>query len=117
MESRVIGFIEGPLPVSDHSTFDFDRLNFVEGSAHLQPGSLDQLNNVAAIMRAYPDVTVRIEGFSDNSGSPVANLKLSQQRASAVKQALVASGISSGRMVAEAGGVRNRRVALEITHK
>jgi len=68
-------------------------------------------------MRAYPDMTVRIEGFSDNSGSPVANLKLSQQRASVVKQALVASGISSGRMAAEAGGVRNRRVALEITHK
>jgi len=117
MESRVIGFIEGSQPVSDHSTFDFDRLNFFEGSAHLQPGSLDQLNNVAAIMRAYPTMTVKIEGFSDNTSSPRDNLKLSQQRASAVKQALVASGISSSRMTAEPGGVRNQRVAFEITHK
>jgi len=34
-------------------------------------------------MRAYPDMTVRIEGFSDNSGSPVANLKLSSRTSSA----------------------------------
>jgi OOP family OmpA-OmpF porin len=117
MESRVLGFIEGPQSASELATFDFDRLTFDQGSAHVQPGSLDQLNNVASIMRAYPDVTVKISGFSDNAGSPVSNLKLSQQRANAVKQALVASGIASSRMTTEAGGVRNRRVALEITHK
>jgi len=42
---------------------------------------------------------------------------LSQQRANAVKQALVGSGISSSRVTSEAGGVRNRRVALEVANK
>jgi OOP family OmpA-OmpF porin len=117
MESRVIDFIEGTQPVGALSTFDFDRLTFADGTAHLRPESSEQVHNIAAIMRAYPDVTVKIEGFSDNAGSPVTNLRLSQQRANAVKQALVGAGISSKRISAEAGGVRNRRVALELTHK
>jgi K(+)-stimulated pyrophosphate-energized sodium pump len=117
MESRVIGFIEGVQPVSEFSTFDFDRVTFAQNSARFLPGSQEQLKNVASIMRAYPNVTVRIEGYSDNAGSPVTNLKLSQQRANAVKQSLVERGIASSRMKAEAGGVRNRRVALEITQK
>jgi OOP family OmpA-OmpF porin len=117
MESRVLGFIEGPQTASELASFDFDRVTFAQGSAHMLPGSLDQLNNIASIMRAYPDVTVKISGYSDNTGTPVADLKLSQHRANAVKQALVASGIASSRMTTEAGGVRNRRVALEVTHK
>jgi flagellar motor protein MotB len=117
MESRVIQFIEGAQPVGALSTFDFDRLTFVDGTANLRPESSEQVHNVAAIMRAYPDMTVKIEGFSDNAGSPVTNLKLSQQRANAVKQALVGAGIASKRITTEAGGVRNRRVALEITSK
>ena len=69
METRVIGFIEGAQPVSAHSTFDFDRLKFAAGSARiLRPESQEQLNNVVSIMRAYPGVTVKIEGFSDNAG-------------------------------------------------
>jgi len=117
MESRVVGFIEGAQPVSEHSTFDFDRLTFAQGTARILPESQEQLKNVASIMQAYPNVTVKVEGFSDIAGAPRTNLKLSQQRANAVKQALVASGIPSNRITAEAGGVRNRRVALEVTHK
>jgi OmpA-OmpF porin, OOP family len=117
METRVIDYIEGAQTASELATFDFDRLTFDEGSAHLRPESQDQIHNIASIMRAYPSVTVRIEGYSDNAGSPVTNLKLSQQRANAVKQAIVGSGISSSRVTSEAGGVRNRRVALEVTHK
>lgn len=117
METRVIGFIEGTQPVGTLSSFDFDRLKFAAGSAHLRPQSQEQLNNVVSIMRAYPGVTVKIEGFSDNAGSPATNLKLSRERANAVKQALVGAGIASSRVKAEAGGPRNQRVALEITHK
>jgi flagellar motor protein MotB len=117
MESRVIGFIEGPQTANQLATFDFDRLSFAPGTAEILPESQDQLRDVAAIMRAYPGMTVKVAGYSDNAGSPSTNLKLSQHRANAVKQALVASGIASSRITTEAGGVRNRRVALEITHK
>ena len=117
MESRVIEFIEGTQPVGTHTSFDFDRVTFAQNSTHFLPGSQEQLKSVTAIMRAYPNVTVKIAGYSDNTGSPVTNLKLSQQRANAVKQALVERGIASSRVTAEAGGVRNRRVALEVTQK
>jgi flagellar motor protein MotB len=117
METRVIDYIESAQTASALATFDFDRLSFDQSSASLRPGSQKQIHTIASIMRAYPRVTVKIEGYSDNAGSPVANLKLSQQRANAVKQALVESGISSSRVTAEAGGVRNRRVALEVTNK
>ncbi|HEX7981673.1 MAG TPA: OmpA family protein [Gemmatimonadaceae bacterium] len=117
MESRVLGFMEGSQPVGALSTFDFDRLTFDQGSVHLRPESQDQVTSIASIMRAYPDLTVKIAGYSDNAASPVANLKQSQQRANAVKQALVGSGIASKRITTEAGGVRNRSVTFEITHK
>ena len=117
METRVIDYIEGAHTASELATFDFDRLTFDEGSANLRPESQEQIHNIASIMRAYPTVTVKIEGYSDNASSPVTNLKLSQQRANAVKQALVGSGISSSRVTSEAGGVRNRRVALEVANK
>ena len=117
METRVIDYIEGSETASELATFDFDRLTFDKGSAHLRPESEKQIHNIASIMRAYPRVTVKIEGYSDNAGSPVTNLRLSQQRANAVKQALVGSGISSSRVTSEAGGVRNRRVALEVANK
>jgi outer membrane protein OmpA-like peptidoglycan-associated protein len=117
METRVIDYIEGSQIASELATFDFDRLTFDKGSAQLRPESQEQIHNIASIMRAYPRVTVKIEGYSDNAGSPVTNLKLSQQRANAVKQAIVGSGISSSRVTSEAGGVRNRRVALEVTNK
>ena len=115
MESQVISFIEGTQPVGTHSTFDFDRVTFAQGSTQFLPGSREQLHSVAAIMRAYPDVTVRIEGYGDNVGSPVKDLKLSQQRANAIRHALEVSGVAPSRMKAEAGGVRNRRVALDVT--
>jgi len=115
MESRAIAFIEGSHPTGTHASFDLDRLAFAQGSTQMLPGSREQLHSVAAILRAYPDVTIRIEGYGDNIGSPGPNLKLSQQRANTVKHALEMSGIPSSRMKAEAGGVRNRRVAVEIT--
>ncbi len=117
MESRVIAFIEGTQPTGTIASFDLDRLTFAQGSTQFLPGSREQLHNIASIMRAYPDVSVKIEGYSDNIGSPVNNLRMSQQRANAVKHALEVSGIARSRMKTEAGGVRNRRVAVEIVHK
>jgi hypothetical protein len=117
METRVIGFIEGTQPVTELTSFDFDRLKFSPGSPHLLPESQDQITSVATILRAYPKVTVKVEGFSDNAGSPVTNLKLSQARANAVKQALVGAGIASSRIKAVGGGPRNQRVVLDITSK
>src|SRR4029434_3190320 len=99
--------------------------------AQLEPESRDQLRNVAEIMKAYPNVKMKIGGYTDNVGDPASNLKLSQDRATNVAAALVALGVSSDRLSAEgfgeqfpvadnstdAGRQQNRRIALRVTEK
>ena len=88
-ESNLIAFLEDPATSADETTwFDFDRLTFETGSAALRPESKEQLDNIAAILKAYPSVNVKVGGYTDNTGDDAANLKLSQDRASAVEREL-----------------------------
>jgi len=132
IESNLIAFItDRSRPVNDTTWFNFDRLNFATGSASILPESEEQLNNIAAVLKAYPDVNVKVGGYTDNTGDPAANRKLSQQRADAVRQAVVRKGVAANRMVAEGygsdhpvgantteeGRAQNRRIALRVTKK
>jgi outer membrane protein OmpA-like peptidoglycan-associated protein len=132
IESQLIAFItDSSRPVNDTTWFNFDRLNFATGSASILPESEEQLNNIAAILKAYPNVNVKVGGYTDNTGNPAANRTLSQQRAAAVRQALMGKGIDAKRMVAEGygsdhavgdnateeGRAMNRRIALRVTKK
>ena len=132
IEHRLLQFIEDPdVTVNDTSWFDFDRLNFETGSVTLRPGSRDQLQNVATILKAYPKVSIRIGGYTDNTGNAEANLRLSQERAEAVRRELEILGIAPIRLSAAGygdqypvadnasaeGRARNRRIALRVTEK
>ena len=132
IESNLIAFItDGSRPVNDTTWFNFDRLTFATGSATILPESEEQLNNIAAVLKAYPGVNVKVGGYTDNSGDPAVNRSLSRQRADAVRQALVGKGISASRMAAEGygsdhpvgdntteeGRAQNRRIALRVTKK
>jgi OOP family OmpA-OmpF porin len=55
-------------------------------------------------MTAYPDVAVEIRGYTDSSGSDALNLRLSQERADAVKTYLVERGVDASRLVAKGYG-------------
>ncbi|HLK70695.1 MAG TPA: OmpA family protein, partial [Steroidobacteraceae bacterium] len=101
-------------------------LLFATGRDELEPGALPSLNSVAAFLREHPMVKLRIEGFTDNTGSDVTNDALSERRAQAVANALQADGVDPGRLVAigrgssmpvasndnSAGRQQNRRVEL-----
>jgi len=132
IESRLVTFIEDRnRPVSDTVWFNFDRLLFATNSATLEPQSQEQLKNIAAILKAYPNVNVKVGGYTDNTGDPAANQTLSQHRADNVRQALVDQGISGSRLQSEGYGERhpvadnlteegraqNRRIALRVTKK
>lgn len=68
--------------------FDFDNLNFNTGNAILFPESEKQLDNIAEILKAYPDAKIKIGGYTDASGNAASNKKLSQARADAAKNGL-----------------------------
>lgn len=71
---------------------------FASGSAKLSPVSEGVLQKAYNAMEAYPNVKVEIQGHTDNTGSRATNMRLSQQRADAVKAWLVAKGIAADRM-------------------
>jgi len=132
IENKLISFLnDSSKPVDTTTWFNFDRLLFDTGKATLQPSSQEQLNNIAAILKAYPNVHVKIGGYTDNTGDPAANLALSEARAKNVMDALVAAGIDPSRLEAkgygdqypvgdnstEEGRAQNRRIALLVTQK
>ena len=132
VEARLVSYLnDNTAPVSDTTWFDFDRLLFDTGSATLQPASQDQLTNIAGILKAYPQVKIRIGGYTDNTGDPAANLQLSQQRADSVMAQLTQLGVDPSRMSAkgygqedpvadnstEEGRQKNRRISLRVIEK
>lgn len=83
--------------------FDFDNLNFETGSARLTSESMKQVNNIVAIMKAFPDAKIKIGGYTDKVGNDADNKKLSQERADAVTEALKSSGANAARLIAPEG--------------
>ncbi|HJS46615.1 MAG TPA: OmpA family protein, partial [Gemmatimonadales bacterium] len=132
IESQVVAFLDDPnRPVDRTTWFNFDRLTFETGAARIRPESAEQLDNIAAILRAWPAARFKVGGYTDSTGDRAANQRLSQARADAVRDALVAKGIAGDRLEAEgygdqypvgdnateAGREQNRRIALRVTAK
>ncbi|WP_066225619.1 OmpA family protein [Formosa haliotis] len=132
LESKLSAWLANP----DHDIetgvwYDFDRLLFATGSAELLPESQAQLRNLVEILKAYPNVSVKIGGYTDNTGDSNANLKLSGDRAMNVMKEMIAMGIDANRLSAEGygeqhpvasndteeGRAQNRRIALKVTSK
>ena len=77
-------------------------VQFLPSSAELIPQSLPILERASDAMHRFPDVSVEVAGHTDSWGMPAENLRLSQQRASAVKEYLINCGIAAWRLI-EAG--------------
>jgi outer membrane protein OmpA-like peptidoglycan-associated protein len=76
------------------------ELRFTPGQATLPDGNIASLDRIAALLLEQPELTVRIEGHTDRLGGDELNLSLSQQRAEAVRQSLIARGIDATRLTA-----------------
>lgn len=79
-------------------------LLFDVGQAKLKPGGRHAIANLAHFMLQYPERGIVIEGFTDSSGAPRVNQRLSERRAAAVRQALVRGGIEPSRIIARGLG-------------
>jgi len=108
-------------------TFDSGIL-FATGKSDLTASSKSALLKFAASLKETPETDITIYGHTDNKGSHDMNLKLSNDRASAVSSFLTANGIAKERMTTqgkaydepvadnstEAGRTQNRRVEIYI---
>ena len=95
----------------------------------LKPEAREKLAKVSGILLAYPNLKIQVEGYTDNIGSDEYNQKLSEQRADAVRDYLVAQSVPQPAVTAEgygkndpiadnstnAGRAQNRRVQLVVS--
>lgn len=103
MEDRMITFLKsgGYQSAADDNAlksqwYNFDHVNFRLGSAtELETGSEGQLDNLVAILKAYPEAKIKIGGYTDKTGNEAANLKLSADRANYIKSWLEKQGVGS----------------------
>jgi outer membrane protein OmpA-like peptidoglycan-associated protein len=79
---------------------------FATGRAELFAGAQRNVDQLASVLRQYPERRVLIEGFTDSVGSAASNVTLSQRRAEAFRQALMARGVASERMEVRGHGAR-----------
>lgn len=104
---------------------------FATGKAEVAAGGLRSIDKLAAFLKQNPKRSLLIEGHTDNTGPEDFNLKLSQQRADAVKYALTSRGVASDRITTKgygpkypavgndsaAGRQQNRRVEVVVLNE
>lgn len=77
---------------------------FSTNRAQLNPGAMRNIQKLADFLNEYPQRKVLIEGHTDSTGSSSRNQELSEQRADAVRTALVDMGISADRITTRGYG-------------
>jgi outer membrane protein OmpA-like peptidoglycan-associated protein len=102
---------------------------FDTGHYTLKPGAREKLAKVAGILISYPGLNIEVGGYTDNVGGDDMNMKLSANRADAVRDYLVGQGVVTGSVSAmgygntlpvasndnAAGRQENRRVELVVS--
>jgi len=108
-----------PLVTLHGPQFDFNK-------ATLKPAGKKMVDEAVAVMKGKPDMRVSVEGHTDAIGSEAYNQKLSERRANAVRDYMVARGVDAARISTrgfgktkpvadnktEAGRAENRRVEI-----
>jgi outer membrane protein OmpA-like peptidoglycan-associated protein len=108
-----------------------ENLEFFTGSSVIKKSSFNSLNIVAKILKENPSYKIKLEGHTDNVGKLEKNMKLSIDRAEAVKMFFMQKGIEGERISTigygpsvpkgdndtEAGRTVNRRVDIEFITK
>jgi peptidoglycan-associated lipoprotein len=75
-----------------------DRVFFETDHYDISPAAEGTLRSQAALLQAYPAVTITIEGHADERGTREYNLALADRRAAAVRNYLTALGVATERI-------------------
>lgn len=108
-----------------------ETLKFETGRATLVSSSFAVLDDIVTVLNDAPQISLRIEGHTDNEGSESGNLALSQKRAESVRAYLIKKGVQSTRLTAKGlgetqpidtnrtptGRAKNRRVEFHIVNE
>ena len=125
-EDRFLAHVRTPMGPDATTWFELEDVQFDTAKAMVRSDAANQLDNVAKILVAYPSLRIKVGGYTDKTGSPEANQKLSTDRAESVRQALIMRGIDGSRIEAEGyGGAHaveetagaaqsNRRAAIRV---
>jgi len=86
---------------------------FRTGSAELDPTAVAKLAELGAVLGAYPGLVIAIDGYTDPRGKSSSNDELSQQRAMAVRAALIVGGASPDRLQVTGHGKKESTAAKD----
>jgi outer membrane protein OmpA-like peptidoglycan-associated protein len=86
-------------------------VRFRSGSATLEPSALPLLKQVASVLKAAASLSIEIQGHTDDVGSALKNVRLSQKRAEAIRAVLVKAGVAQSRLVAKGYGPTRPRAS------
>jgi outer membrane protein OmpA-like peptidoglycan-associated protein len=81
-----------------------EGVNFASGSSALTHESMVSLDKAVKIMQDNPEIIVEIRGYTDNTGSYMGNVRISQKRAESVRNYLVSQGIRPSRIMTKGFG-------------
>jgi OmpA-OmpF porin, OOP family len=119
------------VPIEVGQSVRLNNIFFETGKSELRPESNSELDRVVATLTENPKMTIDVGGHTDNVGSNETNLKLSQDRADAVREYVIGKGVEPDRVGGKGfgetkpvapndtdeGRQRNRRVEFIITKK
>ncbi len=90
-------------------------VTFGSGSTSINARGRTSLNAVAKWAKGEPGRTIRVDGYTDRTGNPTKNKMLSEKRADAVKNYLVAKGVDADSIATTAHGQEADRPDLKNT--
>jgi outer membrane protein OmpA-like peptidoglycan-associated protein len=108
-----------------------DKVFFETNSSYLKQESYSQLDKLAGVLKASPDMKIRVLGHTDYTASDTYNMWLSERRAKHVADYLIAKGVAADRIssagygkrapiadnTTEEGRALNRRVEIDVIKK
>ena len=105
---KIVEINSGPTPeecVAEANVITADRkITFDPGSSTLTAEARTIMDDIAEVLRNCVDLQIEVAGYTDSQGREEMNLNLSQQRAEAVLQALLARRVPTGSFVAQGYG-------------